>query len=144
MFVVVCAIGNQKYAIDLNRVERVYPAVEITPLPHAPDWILGAIRIHGDVFPVINTHKLLDLPPREIDIDDHLVLCRARDKKVLLKVDRVLHVKRVEEKNLEPVDEIMQGMEAVQFVVKEDVQITFVINLDNLLPSEAVPSVPLR
>ena len=58
---VVFGLGGQRPA---GVVERVVQAVEITPLPGAPDGMLGVIDVAGRVLPVFDLRQRLELPPR--------------------------------------------------------------------------------
>lgn len=42
---VVFTLEEQRYALDLSMVRRVFRSVEITPLPKAPDIVLGVISV---------------------------------------------------------------------------------------------------
>ncbi len=74
--VIIYSIENQRFAIDVHKVERVIWVVEITPAPHSADHILGLINMQGDVIPVINPRRLLDLPDKEVELTDQLIICR--------------------------------------------------------------------
>lgn len=43
--VVVFTLEGQQYALPLSAVERIVHAVEITPLPKAPEIVLGVINM---------------------------------------------------------------------------------------------------
>ena len=62
----VFALGDQRCALYLPVVDRVVRMVEITPLPKAPDIVLGVVNVHGEVIPVINVRKRFGLPQRDI------------------------------------------------------------------------------
>jgi len=52
--IVLFSLDEPRYALYLSAVERVIHSVEITPLPKAPDKVLGVINIQGEVIPVID------------------------------------------------------------------------------------------
>ena len=74
---VVFSLDDQQYALLLPVVERVINAVAVTPLPEAPDIVLGVINIYGEIIPVMNIRKRFGLPEREIDIKDQLIISRS-------------------------------------------------------------------
>ena len=49
---VVFSLDEQKYALHLSRVEKIVGAVEITPLPKAPEIVLG---VFNEVDPILRT-----------------------------------------------------------------------------------------
>ena len=70
---VVFTLDEQRYALHLAAVERIIPVVEITPLPKAPDLVLGIINVGGQIIPVIDTRKRFRLPERELNLSDVLI-----------------------------------------------------------------------
>ena len=62
---VVFALDDQRYALHLSAVDRVVPMVRVTPLPKAPDIVIGVVNVQGRVIPVINMRRRFRLPERE-------------------------------------------------------------------------------
>ena len=48
---------EQKYAVDILKVQEIENIREITTIPHAPAYLEGAINLRGKVIPVINLRK---------------------------------------------------------------------------------------
>ncbi len=46
-------LGEQRYALPLTTVQRVVRMVEVTPLPKAPEIVLGVIDFQGNIIPVM-------------------------------------------------------------------------------------------
>jgi purine-binding chemotaxis protein CheW len=84
---VVFRLDRHRYALPLAVVDRVVHAVEVTPLPKAPDVVLGVINVHGRVFPVLDVRKRFLLPGRQIGPADWFLLARAGRRTVVLAVD---------------------------------------------------------
>jgi purine-binding chemotaxis protein CheW len=49
---VVSNLDDRRFAMPLSAVVRVERIVAITPLPKAPEIVLGVINMHGQVIPV--------------------------------------------------------------------------------------------
>lgn len=137
MHILVCSLEGRRYGFDLGRVERGMLAVEVTSLPNMPGHVLGAVNIHGDIVPVINLRKLLGLPLREVDANDHFVLCKAHNRSVALWVDHAKTVRKCSEGELLPAEGVIPGIHAAEHVLKEDGEITLLFDLDRLIPSGA-------
>jgi len=86
---VIFSMDGQRYALHLSAVQRVVRAVEVTPLPSAPDIVLGVINIEGYIVPVINIRKRFGLPDKEIGLNDHLIIARTARRSVVLPIDSV-------------------------------------------------------
>jgi purine-binding chemotaxis protein CheW len=80
------------YALELSRVERVLAVCEITPLPGAPEVVCGAINWGGRLVPIFNLRQRFNLPPRELVLEDRLIIAACRGRLVGLLVDEVAGV----------------------------------------------------
>ncbi|MDB6169570.1 MAG: chemotaxis protein CheW, partial [Verrucomicrobia bacterium] len=68
--IVVFRLDAQRYALSLTAVDRIARAVEITPLPNAPDIVLGVINVSGRVLPVLNLRRRFRMRERAISPAD--------------------------------------------------------------------------
>ncbi len=136
MDILIYTIDDQKFALNLTSVDRVILPVEMTPIHSPRKDVMGAINIHGDVIPVINMRLLLNIPMKEMDLNDHFILCHMDHSRVALWVDSVKMVREAIEKELIPAQEVMPELDAVEYVLKDDEQITLLIDLEKLLHYE--------
>ena len=81
-------LDHQRYALPLAAVERVVQSVEVTPLPHAPAIVVGAINVHGRVLPVLNVRRRFLLPEREVVPTDWFLVAHTARRTVVLVIDR--------------------------------------------------------
>ena len=93
--IVLFSLGEPRYALPLSTVESVIHAVEITPLPKAPEIILGVINLRGTVIPVIDIRKRFNLPYSEISIENHFIIAKTIKRKVAIVVDSVVGVSEI-------------------------------------------------
>ena len=114
----VFSLDEQRYALDLSVVQRVVRMVEITPLPKAPEIVLGVVNLQGDIIPVVNIRKRFALPEREISLSDALIFARAERRRLALVADSVSGVIQVPENYLIDPQRIAPGIEYVAGVVK--------------------------
>jgi len=49
---VVFNLDDRRFAMPLSAVVRVERIVAITPLPRAPEIVLGVVNMHGQIIPV--------------------------------------------------------------------------------------------
>jgi purine-binding chemotaxis protein CheW len=90
--VVAFAVGERRWGLPLECVERVVAMVAVAPLPGAPEGVRGAINVHGAVVPVLDLGRRLGDPPHPLGADARLVLARTRRRRVALPVDEALDV----------------------------------------------------
>ena len=76
---VVFTMDEQRYALQLAAVERVVRMVEVTPLPQAPQIVLGVINAQGRIIPVVDIRRRFRLPARDIRLSDHLLIAVRQD-----------------------------------------------------------------
>lgn len=93
----VCACGDERFALPLTHVAQVLPARTVTPLPDAPPAILGLIAISGRVVSLIALGRALGRAANGGSEAGHVVLMRGSGSPVALAVDRVLGVVEVAE-----------------------------------------------
>jgi len=146
--VVVFELAGQTYALQLSAVQLVVQAVEITPLPQAPDSVAGLINFHGQVVPVFNLRRRFQLPEQELQLDDHIILARTARRLVALVVDAVGGVVECAEGETVTADSVVPGTEYVAGVVKRPDGLILIHDLNTFLSLaeeqtlEAVLAVP--
>ena len=79
--VVVCAIGEQAYAIPVGDILEVAALVEITALPEAPQEVLGVVNRQGAIVPLLDLRLCLgqDAPPPSLSTLFVVVHVEAQD-----------------------------------------------------------------
>lgn len=83
----VFCLDTGRFALPLRSVDRIVRAAYVTPLPLAPDIVLGAIDVEGQVLPVFNLRRRFQLPERAIDPADHFLIARTTWGPVVLVID---------------------------------------------------------
>jgi purine-binding chemotaxis protein CheW len=133
---VVFGLDEQRYALRLSAVEQIVRIVEITPLPKAPEIILGVINIHGRIVPVYDIRSRFRLPHREFLLSDHLIVSRTANRAVALVVDRVAGVVAGTDGEVTETRHISPSLEYVEGVVKLEDGLVFIHDLDTFLSVE--------
>ena len=110
--------------------------VEITPLPKAPNIVLGLVNVYGEVIPVLNIRKRFRLPEREADLGDQLIIARTARRTVALVVDTVSDVIALPYEELVAPESILPQLEHVEGVVKLDDGMVYIQDLDAFLSLE--------
>lgn len=127
------SISDQQYALHLDSVDRAVRAVEVTPLPKAPEIVLGVVDVQGQVFPVLNIRKRFGIPHKEIDLTDQLIIARTRRRTVVLLVDSVSGVIQRSEQEVTKAEKIIPGMEYIEGIVKFEDGMILIHDLDKFL-----------
>ncbi|MDR3391848.1 MAG: chemotaxis protein CheW [Sulfuriferula sp.] len=135
-FLVIFILGQQRYALPLSAVDRVVRMVAITPLPHAPDIVLGVVNFQGQVIPVINVRRRFGLPEQEIALSDQLVMAHTAHRAVALVVDAVQDVSACAAQSQIEAKHILPGLEYVTGAVKLTDGLILIHDLDTFLSLE--------
>jgi purine-binding chemotaxis protein CheW len=133
---VVFTLDEQRYALYLSSVERAIRMIEITPLPTAPEVVIGVVNVHGTFVPVLNIRKRFRLPDREPDIFDQMIIARTASRIVALVVDTVIDVVTLPSGELVAPESIMPQLEHLEGVAKLDDGMIFIHDLDAFLSLE--------
>ena len=131
--VAVFTLGDQRYALPLSAVERVVRVVEVTPLPQAPDIVLGVVNVQGRIIPVVNPRRRFRLPERDIALTDQLVIAHTTRRPVALVVDAVTGVLEYSGREAVGARDIVPGTEYVEGVVKLADGLVLIHDLDRFL-----------
>jgi purine-binding chemotaxis protein CheW len=131
----VFTLDEQRYALPVRDVERIVRAVEVTPLPRAPDVVLGVVNVQGRIVPVFNLRRRFRMPEREIGLSDHLIVARASGRTVALVVDSAIGVMEWDEPDRVSAKAVTPGVEYVEGVVKRPDGMIFIHDLGTFLSS---------
>lgn len=92
---VIYKVAGIRYGIPIHLVRRVIRIVEITPIPQASEKIMGIINYYGEVIPIINMRKILNLHNKEIELSDQILIVRAENRNVGLWIDEVINIEEI-------------------------------------------------
>lgn len=130
---VVFSLDGQRYALYLPVVERVVRVVEITPLPKAPEIVLGVINVHGQIVPVMNLRKRFRLPERTLRLSDQIVIARTSRQAVGLVVDAVTGVIEILAKDFVSPEKIVPRTQYVEGIIRLNDGLVLIHDLDKFL-----------
>jgi purine-binding chemotaxis protein CheW len=82
-------LNEQNFAIPLQVVARVVQTVAVRPLAHNCPHVVGVIDLQGSIISVVNIRSLLDLPTKEMELTDYLLICAFEGKRFALLIDAI-------------------------------------------------------
>ncbi len=85
--------GERGFAISTHLAKEVIESRSLTPVPHAPPELLGALNLRGEVVPLVALDSFLDVPPRAPNRGEPLLVLALGDLRFAAAVDRVASVK---------------------------------------------------
>ena len=95
-------VAGADFCIDIGYVREIRGFTAVTPLPQAPDHVLGVINLRGAVMPVLDLRAQLGLGRTE-PTGRHVIVVVSQDGKTAgLVVDAVQETMIVEAGRLQP------------------------------------------
>jgi len=134
-------LGDMRIAIPLQCVERVVRAVYITPLPAAPEIVLGLVNVAGRVVPVVNMRRRFRLAERDILLTDLLVIAHTCHRMIAFVVDKASGEFEYSEPDVINTEAILHGLEYIEGIMKLDDGLILIHNLDRFLSLEESVSI---
>lgn len=131
--IVVFTLDEPRCALHLSAVERVVRAVEVTPLPKAPEIVLGVINAQGQIIPVVDVRKRFRLPAREMSTDDRFIIARTSKRLVALAVDSVVGMRELANCDVVDAEQSLPFAEYIQGAAKVADNIVLIYDLDKFL-----------
>jgi purine-binding chemotaxis protein CheW len=63
-------IGNNVFGVDIELAHEIIRSAPITAVPNAPDFVEGVMNLRGNIFPVIDLRKRLNLYSEEFSREE--------------------------------------------------------------------------
>lgn len=86
---------GQRFALSTTIAKEVLEARPFTPVPYAPPDLLGAFNLRGEVVPLVNLDRFLQVAERPVARGDTLLILSHRDLALAAVVDQVVVIKHV-------------------------------------------------
>lgn len=108
-------LGPEAYALPLSCVREIMRVPTITEVPRAPHEVLGIVSVRGQVTTLIDLRRKLRVTEAPITTRTRVLLVDQGDEIMGLLCDRVLHVHRLSEEEVELAHVL--GREASSYVM---------------------------
>jgi purine-binding chemotaxis protein CheW len=129
-------LGEQQYALPLNTIQRVVQMVEVTPLPKAPDIVLGVIDFQGNIIPVMSMRKRFGVREPDSSLSDQLIVADTATRTVALVVNSVTGVLERTAEQVTNAESVVPGAQYVAGMTRFEDGIVFIHDLDRFLSKQ--------
>ena len=147
---VVALLDGWRCGLELGAVVEVVSAVETTPLPKAPDVVmgedvrsradpdgaLGVVSVRGEILPVVDVRSRFRLPPRAVRPSDRFLVARSRTRHLVLPLDDVVGVTEVGDDGIVTPGTVVPGLELLRGIARCDDGLILIHDLDAFLSLE--------
>ncbi|BCD68407.1 chemotaxis protein CheW [Nitratiruptor sp. YY09-18] len=101
--VIAFLLNNELIGIDIKNIIKITKKLEITPVPKTSEHILGVMNLRGNIVPVVNVKKMLNLPHADdINEQDLILIIDSEMGHVGLVIDKVVGAITIQEEDIQP------------------------------------------
>lgn len=93
---VIAHVGGHRLGFPLAQVERVFQATSVQLVVTAPESTMGVLPERGQLLPVLSLRRWLGLPPRALAPQDHMMVLRCGNARLVLVVDAVAELQSLD------------------------------------------------
>lgn len=131
-------ICGTEFAFEIEYMQSLEKYHPVVPVPEAPDYILGAVNIRGEIFPVYNINERFGMPDSEITENTKILILKAGELRFACLIDSVQNVVRADGIDVQDFPNVArtEGTQYVDFIVRKDGNLVLALNPAKLM-SEA-------
>jgi len=100
------SLGSEEYGVGIMKVREIIGIMEITAVPHTPEYVKGVINLRGRVIPIIELRLKFQMEPQEYTDRTCIIVVEVRGEAgplmVGMLVDSVSEVINVAPEDIEP------------------------------------------
>jgi len=100
-------IGKEQFGVDILMVQEIIRSAPITSVPNSPDFVEGVINLRGNIIPVIELRKRLNLYQENTDEDTWILILDIDGRVTGFIVDSVSKVLKILESSIEPPPDVV-------------------------------------
>jgi len=135
-------LADEEYAIDIMQIKEITIPLALTPIPRAPDYILGILSLRGTILPIFDAKKRIGLPPREKTNRTRIIIVNNGTEQVGILVDDITSAARMPVSAIEPPPPVLKGVEAeyISGVGRVDDRMMIIMNIEEICKMEGSDS----
>ncbi|NQY27030.1 MAG: chemotaxis protein CheW [Piscirickettsiaceae bacterium] len=131
-------LENETYGINVIQVQEVLRIIEITPVPGAPEYVLGIINLRGSVVTVIDTRRRFGLSSKESDDFTRIIVAEINNNVIGMLVDSVSEVVYLHQSEIDtaPTVNSDDSSRFIQGVTNREEGLLILVDVNKLLTEE--------
>jgi len=134
-------LEDHLYGLSSLAVEEIFFLPELTPIPEAPEDLVGVVNVRGELLPVMDINRRFGYQSSDYSLSDSVVVVKLDDVRVGLIVNQVLEVRNIDSEDI--IQELslgrnLTGIDEHKFIFTEGIaktqeDIILILNPENLL-----------
>lgn len=140
---VVFQLGDQRYGMNLMRINGIEKDYSIIPVPNAPEGISGIINLRGSVVPVYSLRERFGMDSRIDNPEKSLLVTYSSGTMMAYEVDAVEEIEEMRPENINEMPYVASNDETafMDQVLHIGNDIVIAINVDKVLSEDAMSMV---
>ncbi len=135
MQLVVFDLASEFYGVDIGAVREIIRMQTITRVPGAPPYVEGIINLRGQVIPVVDLRKRLELTVGEQTNESRIVWVTINGQDVGVIVDAVTEVLRIPISSIEPPSSMVSSVDSdyLRGIAKLESKLIILLDMSKVL-----------
>lgn len=132
-------IGEDEYALYINKVREIHAMTDIRKVPKAPQFVEGVINLRGSIVPIIDLRKRFDMAPSDGKQAAKILIVELGKNLVGMIVDNVSEVMRLYIDEIEKAPPMFSAnidSQYIQGVAKQNDKLIILLDIEKLLSFE--------
>ncbi len=125
------SLGSEEYGVEIMKIREIIGIMEITAVPHTPEYIKGVINLRGRVIPILELRLRFNMATKEYDDRTCIIVVEVNGPSgpimIGMLVDSVSEVVNIDSAEIEPPPEFGTPTESENILgmgkIKGDVKI---------------------
>lgn len=135
-------IGKELFGVDILMVQEIIREVQITAIPDSPEFIEGVINLRGNIIPIIDLRKRLNLYGQEREKKKFwIIILNIQGRVAGFIVDHVTQVLKISSNSISnPPDIVVAGLKSqyIKGVCKIDPGLLVLLDFNRILLVEEI------
>ncbi len=131
-------LGSEIYGVEVKKVREILRINNISPIPGAPDYIVGITNIRGNVVTVIDGRSRINLQAVEYTDLSRMVVMESEDDIVAVVVDRVADIVDLPESLIDTSPKLGNGNSAryISGVISSASELIIILDSEKFITDE--------
>lgn len=127
-------IHNNSFGINVIKVKEIIQPLPVTFIPHAHPFIKGIIQLRGEVLPVVDLRKVLQLGELTTNADEKYIVTEFNKQKVVFQVQNVTQIHRISWDQIEKPSDLYSGDGAqIVGVIKKNDNMILMLDFERIV-----------
>ena len=131
-------LGEEEFAVDILNIQGINRMVQVTRVPKSPEFVEGIINLRGQVIPIIDLRKRLNMPHKEYDKQTRFIVVEIHKLVTGFIVDNVNEVLRIDRNVTEAAPSLISNVsnDFITGIAKLEDRLITLLDLDKILSFE--------